>query len=466
MEKLRLFGTSGIRGKAKIDMTPNLALKLGRTFASYLGNEGQVIVGRDVRLFAKDLSDALISGLLFGGLNVEDCGVAPTPAILWALKERELNGAAVVTGSHTPKDMIGFLFFMKDTSELSSMESIRFENLYNNEIKISSNRIGKRIEIDISEIYLRSIIERIDIDEISSSSYKVVLDPGNGASTNFCSDIFDKVGVETVIINNVPNGLFPNRDPYPRPEVLNMLSSKVREFKADLGSASDGDGDRAIFANEQGKVLWGDVSGAIFVKNELIKYGGGAIVAPINSSQLIAWVCQNYDGKLFFTKIGPPAIVEAMKEKNAIMGIEETGKNIWPNSIFYGDWVLSSLKMLEIMAKENKSLSEITKTFPNFYMKKEAFYCESNVKKQVLTQILEEWKKRDEGAQLITIDGLRINYQDNSWLLFKPSGTEPIFRVYSESSTQEGVKELANTGSKIVKKILKGCHRQKTVDTV
>ena len=459
MEKLRLFGTSGIRGKAKSEMTTNLALKLGHTFASFLGNEGTVIVGRDVRLFAKDLSEALISGLLSNGINVEDCGIAPTPAILWALKKRELNGAVVVTGSHTPKDMIGFLFFMKDTSELSYAESIQFENLYNTEIKrVPWNKIGKRLEIDISEIYLESILEHVNINKISSSNYNVVLDPGNGASTYFCSDIFDKAGVKTVIINNEPNGFFPNRDPYPRPEVLNMLSSKVREFNADLGSASDGDGDRAIFVDDQGKVLWGDISGAIFAKNELINHGGGAIVAPINSSQLIAWVCQNYGGKLFFTKIGPPAIVETMKEKNAIMGLEETGKNIWPNSIFYGDWVLASLKMLEIMTQEKKSLSDITKTFPKFYMKKEAFYCDTNEKKEVLTQVLEEWKKRDENAQLITIDGLRINYEDNSWILFKPSGTEPIFRVYSESTNQERVKELANMGSNIVKKILRGCN--------
>jgi phosphomannomutase len=107
-------------------------------------------------------------------------------------------------------------------------------------------------------------------------------------------------------------------------------------------------------------------------KNELITCGGGAIIAPINSSQLISWVCQNYDGRLFFTKIGPPAIVEAIKEKNAIMGIEETGKNIWPNSIFYGDWGLSSLKMLEIMAKENKSFRNY-KDFSQFLYEKRSF---------------------------------------------------------------------------------------------
>jgi phosphomannomutase/phosphoglucomutase len=459
VEKLRLFGTSGIRGKAKIDMTSTLALKLGHTFASFLGNEGTVIVGRDVRLFANDLSKALISGLLSSGLNVEDCGIAPTPAILWALKKRELTGAVVITGSHTPKDMIGFLFFLKDTSELSYEDSIQFENLYNTEInKVSYNHLGKLFEIDVSKIYLESLFEQVDINKISSLNYKVVLDPGNGASTFFCSDIFKKAEIKTLIINNEPNGLFPNRDPYPRPEVLNELSSKVREINADLGSASDGDGDRAIFVNDQGKVLWGDLSGAIFAKDALINHGGGTIVTPINSSQMIAWVCQNYGGNLFFTKIGPPYIVKTMKEKGAIMGLEETGKNIWPNGIFYGDWVLATLKMLEIMAREGKSLSDIAKTFPNFYMKKETFYCDTNMKTKVLTQVLEEWKKRNEQAQLIFIDGIRINYEDNSWILFKPSGTEPVFRVYSESINPDRVEELANMGSKIVKKILRGCH--------
>ena len=458
MEKLKLFGTSGIRGKAKIDMTTRLALKLGNTFASFLGNEGTVIVGRDVRLFANDLSKALISGLLSGGLNVEDCGIAPTPAVLWALKKRELNGAVVITGSHTPKNMIGFLFFLKDTSELSYEDSIQFENLYNAETKILSHKYrGRRFEIDISKIYLESVFNQVNIKKIASLNYKVVLDPGNGASALFCSDIFKKAEIKTVIINNEPNGLFPNRDPYPRPEVLDDLSSKVREVNADLGSASDGDGDRAIFVDDQGKVLWGDLSGAIFAKNALINNGGGNIVTPINSSQLIAWVCKNYGGNLFFTKIGPPSIVKTMKEKGAIMGLEETGKNIWPNGIFYGDWVLATLKMLEIMAREGKSLSDIAKTFPNFYMKKETFYCHTNMKTQVLNQVLEEWKKRNENAQLISIDGIRINYEDNSWILFKPSGTEPVFRVYSESISLDRVEELANMGSKIVKKVLRAC---------
>jgi phosphomannomutase/phosphoglucomutase len=456
MEKLRLFGTSGIRGLANTEITPELAVKIGLTFATFLGNEGKIIVGRDVRLFAEPLSDALISGLVSGGINVDDCGIAPTPAILWTLKKRELNGAIVVTGSHTPKNMIGLLIFMKDTSELSYEQSITFEKIFFNKIKrVPWNQVGKRCKIDISKIYFQCILENVNVNKISSLNYKIILDPGNGAAANYCSEIFDFTDVKTIFINNKPDGLFPNRDPYPRPSVLGMLSSKVCEVKADFGSATDGDGDRSIFVDDQGKTLWGDVSGTILAKNELVINNGGTIVAPVNSSRLINWVCDTYHGKLVLTKIGPPAIVTTMKKENAIMGLEETGKNIWPNTIYYGDWILTTLKMLETIAKEKKALSDIVKTLPQFHMKKEAFYCKDNLKQSVLTQVLKEWNKRKEKTEIVTIDGARINYLDGSWILFKPSGTEPVFRIYSESMTLSRVGELANTGSKIIKKILR-----------
>jgi phosphomannomutase/phosphoglucomutase len=451
VHKLRLFGTSGVRGKSKTGMTPKLAAKLGLTFASFLGNKGTVIVGRDVRLTAKALSDAVISGLISGGVNVEDCGVAPTPAVLWALKKKKLDGAIVVTGSHAPKDIIGFLFFANDTSELLQEDSVIFENLFfNRSSTVPWNQVGKQIRVDISNLYLQSVLDQVNVNEISSLNSTVVLDPGNGASANYCSKIFDAVNVKVFIINSDPNGLFPNRDPYPRPEVLGMLSKKVKELKADLGSATDGDGDRAIFVDNQGKIMWGDLSAGIFARNALIKSKGGVIVAPINSSRLINWVCDNNNGELVFSKIGPPAIIGCIKKEKALMGLEETGKNIWSDTILYGDWILSTLKMLEIIKEEKCSLSDIVDTFPKYYMKKAMFFCPEHLKQRVLAQALKEWRKRKEKAEVITIDGVRINYFDGSWILFRPSGTEPVFRVYVESTKASRTQELASIGSKII----------------
>jgi phosphomannomutase/phosphoglucomutase len=465
LKKLKLFGTSGIRGMAKREMTPKLATRLGLTFASLLGNNSTVAVGRDVRLTAESLSVAFISGLLSGGVNVEDCGITPTPAVLWALKKRELSGAAVVTGSHTPKEMIGFLFFMEDTAELSVEQADQFENIFFKVKPVARNQAGKRFDVDISDLYLRSVLNHVAVNKISSSKFKAVLNPGNGAAASVCVDILQAASVETFLINGEPNGLFPSRDPYPRPEVLGALANKVKECKADVGSATDADGDRAIFVDHEGRILWGDISGCVFVKDVLLKYGNGTVVAPINSSRLLNWVCNRYNGRLEFTPVGPSAIVSEIKTKDAVIGIEETGKNIWPESILYGDWILSILKMFEIMAQEQKSLAEIVKEFPKFYMRKKTFHCPDELKDIVLTQVLKEWKKRGEEAEIVTIDGVRINYPNGSWLLFRPSGTEAVFRIYSESREPKKLKELDNVGSEIVNKALRYAnlksHREK-----
>ena len=438
-----------------MEITPEMATKLGVTFASFFGNKGTVAVGRDVRLPAKLLHYAFISGVLAGGVNVEDCGLAPTPAVLWAAKKRGLDGAAVVTGSHTPSEMIGFLFFMSDTAEFSVEESYRFEKIFFNEPKVVAwSEVGKCSEVDVSDLYLRSVLEHVDLRKISSSDFKVVMDPGNGASALICDKIFQATGVEGFVINGEPDGMFPDRDPYPRPEVLSELAREVKKRGADIGSATDADGDRAIFVDDEGEALWGDISGCVFVRDILMKRGGGVVVAPINSSRLIEWVCNVCNGEIVYTRVGPPNIVSTLKRVKALFGVEETGKNIWPEAILYGDWILATLKMLEIMAKEQKSLSELVQEFPKFHMRKQAFYCPETLKDVVMMDALKEWKKRREEAEVVTLDGIKIVCPDGSWVLLRPSGTEPVFRVYAESQDLTRVQELAEVGSELVKKSL------------
>jgi phosphomannomutase/phosphoglucomutase len=451
VKKLRLFGTSGIRGTANVEITPEMATKFGATFASFIGNEGMVAVGRDVRLPAKLLHYAFIAGVLAGGVDVEDFGLVPTPAVLWAVKKRGLDGAAVVTGSHTPSEMIGFLFFVSDTAELSVRESNRFEKIFFNKPKVVAwNDVGKCSEVDVSDLYLGSVLEHVNLRKISSSGFKAAVDHGNGASALICDKIFRAAGVEIIAINGEPDGTFPNRDPYPRPEVLSELAIEINEHEADIGSATDGDGDRAIFVDGDGNALWGDISGCIFAKAVLKKHCGGSIAVPINTSQLIEWICNAHNGKITYTKVGPPNIVSDLKRVKALFGMEETGKNIWPETILYGDWALATLKMLEIMAEEQKSLLELVQEFPRFHMRKKAFRCPETLKNAVMMNALEEWKKRKEEAEVITIDGAKIIYPDGSWMLLRPSGTEPVFRVYVESQDFTRVKELMKVGSELI----------------
>lgn len=455
MNMLKLFGTSGIRGKSILEITRKLAFRIGLTFAAFMENNGTIIVGRDVRLTAKELSKAVISGALKGGLNIQDCDVAPTPAILWALKKKKLDGAIVVTGSHAPKDIIGFLFFLADTSEFSEEDALVFENLfYSSDRKKYVGSKGRKTKIDISDLYCDSVLEQINFNKVSSFDAKVVLDPGNGASASYCSKIFNKANVKTEIVNSIPDGLFPNRDPYPRPENLGSLSRKVKEINANFGCATDCDGDRAIFVDDSGRILWGDVSASIFVRDILKEFNGGVIVAPVNSSRLINYVCDNYNGRLHFSKIGPPAIVSAMKKENAVMGVEETGKNIWADKILYGDWILSIIKMIEILSEENISLFDLANIFPEKFLRKLSFSCPNSLKQVILDHAVQIMSNSKEDMEMITVDGLRINYRDGSWLLFRPSGTESVFRLYAESESEKRTANLIGLGTKIIKQVL------------
>lgn len=453
MKTLELFGTSGIRGTANVEITPDLARKLGETFASFFRNTGTIAVGRDVRLPAKLLQYAFTAGVLAGGVDVENYGLVPTPAVLWAVKKRGLDGAAVITGSHTPADIIGFLFFLNDTAEFSVQESYQFEKLFSSQPKsVPWNELGRCYKVDISELYLTSVLGCVDRQKLTSE-FKMVIDPGNGASV-ICESIFRAAGVNVHVINGEPNGLFPSRDPYPRPENLGKLGRTVTACDADLGSATDADGDRAIFVTHEGNVLWGDVSGGIFVQNVLKKLGGGTVVTPINTSQLISWICNTSNGQIRYTKVGPPNIISTLKDVKAVFALEETGKNIWPDTILYGDWALTTLKMLEVMAAEHKPLSELAQDFPPFYLKKVAFPCREALKTAVLANVLKRWGAKHEIAEVITIDGVKILYPDGAWMLFRPSGTEPVFRLYVESRDRRKARELFKFGSEIMGKAL------------
>jgi len=456
MNGLKIFGTSGIRGFANEEITVDMAAKLGETFATLLGNEGIVVVCRDVRIPAKAMQDALMAGLQAGGVDVADAGLAPTPAALWAVKEWGLDGAAIVTGSHTPPEIIGFLFFLSDTAELSEEEEKKFEKIFfEGPKRVSWIEFGGYSEIEIFDVYEEAILSMVDVDSIASESFKVVIDPGNGAATLTFDEVLEAADVRTVVINGVPDGRFPARDPYPRPEVLGDLAKTVVGSGADLGAATDSDGDRVIFADESGTVYFGDISGCIFISEILKRSKGGVVVTPINASSLVEWTAKKYGGKVVYCKVGPPNMVSALKREGAVFAFEETGKNIWPDAIFYGDAVLSTLKLLEIMADRGQDLSEIISEFPKYYHVKTGVRCPNELKEKVLEVAFEEWEKLGMQAEINTLDGIKIMYPDNSWLLLRPSNTEPFFRVYSEAKTQEKAQQLADLGLKLVEKALR-----------
>ena len=447
-EPSKLFGTSGIRGRLDEFLTPDLAERVCLAFAAFLGNQGTCLVGRDVRPESKLIQKAVMSGLSAGGLTVLDCGVVPTPATLFALKKLQYQAAVSVTGSHVPAPTTGMLFFLDDTGEMDSRGEEHVEEVFRLEQwhKVPRNEEGSIDRLGILDIYQREIQQQLG----RLGNYRVVVDPGNGATCATIGRILENLGCEVITINGHPDGSFPSRSPYPHPSTLGQLASAVKDAKASLGVGTDSDGDRALFATKNGQVVWGDITGAIFVENELETHRGGRVITTVNTSSVVQLLCQRYGGTLTITKVGPPAIAGALRDhRDVIFATEESGKHIWPDIILYGDAALATGKLLQIMKRKQRSLEELQSELPEFHQFKSTIPCSERLKSQAFKLILETWKP-PEGAQTLTIDGLKITYPNLSWVLVRPSGTESIFRCQSESPDVEEARKLLAMATELV----------------
>jgi len=288
----KLFGTSGIRGTMKSKMTPYVCSKIGLAAATFFGEESTILVARDHRPHATAVFHSVVSGLLAGGVNILDCGVVPTPAALFALKRLKYDGAIVITGSHTPSEIVGILIFKADTSELSETESREFEAILNEERYeiVQWNKTGYFEPIEILDLYAESVLSLVRLDSVEGR--RVVVDPGNGVASGILREILELANVRVAAINDTLDPSFPYRDPFPRPDNLQDLSRLTKAFEADIGVGVDGDGDRAIFSDEKGNILWGDITGSLFIMDALKRRKTKNVVVTINTSAITEWAAK------------------------------------------------------------------------------------------------------------------------------------------------------------------------------
>jgi phosphomannomutase/phosphoglucomutase len=272
--------------------------------------------------------------------------------------------------------------------------------------------------------------------------YKVVVDPGNGATCATLGNALAAFGCRVSAINGEPDGRFPARRPNPELATLEKLAQTVKGNNADFGVGTDSDGDRAIFVSERGVVLWGDLTSAVFAKREIEQHSGGTIITTINTSSIVRIVCQQGGTQLVVTKVGPPAMAEALRSSgDVIFATEESGKHIWPNIILYGDAALASGNLLQIMNEQGKSLAELVDVLPKLYQQKSVIECPDNLKLNVTKLILESWN-RDAETHISTLDGLKVEYPDLTWFLVRASGTEPLLRCSAEGKSNDEARVL------------------------
>jgi phosphomannomutase/phosphoglucomutase len=454
----KLFGTNGIRGVVNEDMNCELALGIGKAWGTFLKriiHRPKVAIGTDARLSNHMLKNAISSGLIATGCDVVDTGLVPTPTLQYAVKIKDFDSGVIITASHNPPHFNGIKGIAADGTEFSKDTEEQIEEIYfsKNYSHASWENVGQLSNWDGAiELYINGILNAVDVDIIKKKQFKIVLDCGNGAGSNVTPILLKKLGCKITELYCEADGTFPGHNSEPLPENLVDLIKKVPEVKADLGAAQDGDADRAIFVDEKGNYIWGDKSLALGAKYST--KNGGIAVTPVTTSSMFDDVVIQNKGKVIHTAVGSPIVARVMIENNSVFGGEENGGLIFPEMQHCRDSAMSIAKILEIMAEENKKLSELIDEIPKYEVFKMKMPCPHDKKETVMKKLAEQTKNSPDVLKVDETDGVKL-YLKDGWVLMRPSGTEPIFRVYTESKDKNRAEEIALTYKEITENIIK-----------
>ena len=454
----RLFGTFGVRGIANEKITPEFALKMGMAFGTMLKREGRekplVVVGRDTRVSGEMLKDALISGLLSVGCDVIDVGIAPTPAIQWATAHFNADGGAVITASHNPPEYNGIKLLEPNGMGLKKEREAVVEEVFFNEDfeRAKWDEIGEVHEEDIIKPYIEAIKARVDVEAIKARRPFVVVDTSNGAGSLTLPYLLRELGCKVVSVNAHPDGHFPARNPEPNEENLREFKEIVKALGADFGVAQDGDADRAVFIDENGRFIQGDRTFALVADAVLRENGGGLLVTTIATSNLLDDIAERNNAKVMRTKVGDLIVARVLLEHDGTIGGEENGGVIFPDFVLGRDGAMTTAKIVEIFAKSGKKFSELIDELPKYYQFKTKRKVEGD-RKAIVEKVAE--LARVGGYTIDTTDGTKIIFPDG-WVLVRASGTEPIIRVFSEAKSEEKAREYLELGLKLLEEALRG----------
>lgn len=453
MVEKRLFGTFGVRRTANDVLTPEFASRLAASYGSII--QGTVAIGGDTRTSTPMLKQAIAAGLLSSGCDVVDLGILPTPAIQYAVRNY-YDGGIIVTASHNPPKYNGLKFVDEFGIGTPDDMELKVEELYFDKepTRVSWDKIGQLFTNEsIIDEYIEETLKRVDVEAIKERKLKVVLDCGSGAGSFTAPYLLRKLGCEVTTLNCQADGFFPGRNPEPIEPNLQDLIATVKELGADIGLAHDGDADRTICIDEKGNFVLGDKTFALVEKQMLKENDGGIIVTTVATSQAIYDIAEEYGGEVIATAVGDLLVARKLKEEDGLFGGEENGGLIFPDFIYGRDAAMTVAKILETLVKENKPLSELIAELPVYYQEKLKIECPDDEKQEVMSKIADEIKDTTD-FKLDTTDGVKI-LKDDGWVIIRPSGTEPIFRCFAESDSQDKANEMANWGISLVEKYKK-----------
>ena len=441
MAAKKLFGTSGIRGKIGSEVTCELALNVGKSLAYYLGNEGTVVLGYDTRTTNKMLDQAICAGLLESGVDVIKIGMVPTPLVGYATEKLGADAGVMLTASHNPSQYNGIKLWNKNAMAYTSAQEAEIEEIYANKnyISVSWDNVGTlSVNEEIKGQYIDDLVSMVNI----KPGLKVVIDCASGAGSEISPLVFRKAGCEVTTLNSQPDGFFPGRNPEPNADNLQTLMKTVVAIGADLGIAHDGDADRMITVDEKGNISPFDSLLALIAKEF-----DGDIVTTVDAGLCMD---ESVNGEVLRTPVGDVNVAEVIIEKDASFGGEPSGTWLHPDFCMCPDGILSGLRMAEIVSRDGK-LSDLLAQIPQYPNIREKITCSKEAKVKVMENMEELLTGAfDDIRDINSIDGVRLTFEDDSWVLVRPSGTEDYVRITLESRDQKRAESIKETCVKII----------------
>jgi phosphomannomutase/phosphoglucomutase len=448
-----IFRAYDIRGIVETALTPDAVTQIGQAFATEARAQGQnsVVIARDGRLSSPDLASALSNGLRAGGCDVIDIGMVPTPVLYYATHKLKTGTGIMVTGSHNPPQYNGLKMLIAGHTFYGDAIKSLYRRIVDGNIDSGD---GVYEQQDVIPSYIETIVSDIQL----ARPLNIAVDCGNGVAGVLAAELFSKLGCEITELFCDVDGTFPNHHPDPsKPENLDDIKKAIAENSLDLGLAFDGDGDRVGIIDDEQNIIWADRQMMLYAADVLERKPGALIIFDIKSSTNLEHFIREHGGEPLMWKTGHSFIKAKMKETGAELAGEMSGHIFFKERWFgFDDGLYSAARMLEILSKRNQPASEVFAELPDSINTPEL---------QIMFEEGEHYRFMDQfkltadfgDADILTIDGMRINFPDG-WGLIRPSNTTPCLVLRFEANSEAALNEIQ---AKFKKEILKQDSRLK-----
>ena len=447
MKTLRV-SSFGLRGHVGTSLTVSVVQDYAAAFATSLEG-GRVLLGRDTRDSSPMLASAVRSSLLGAGCEVLDFGVCPTPVLQFSTSRREAAGAISVTAGHMGGGWNAVTLIGRDGACLDTNTGEAVLDLFHagDFRKAGHAEQGEMVECErYFNDYLDRLCEVVQADRIRSRDYTVLIDPVGGAGCAFLDLFADRLGIRLVSVNAEPSGYLA-REPEPRPRSAQHLSSFIRHVDGDVGFVLNSDVARVSIVTEEGEQASEEYSFAI-ITDHVLRHHPGVVVTNTCTSRMVDDVAARHGAELKKTRVGQAYIVSMLTDEEGVLGGEGSGSAVLPSFSPAFDGFLTMAMVLEAMAQSKRSSSELLRALPKYHIIKHRRPCDAHAAYHAVDSIARRLVDRADGT-LDSSDGIRIDWEDG-WVHIRPSQTEQLIRIISESTERERAESRGDEIAKLV----------------